>query len=43
VKDRISIEAFSTAFISVGTKHLISKRLRIRCLPGDLSHVAITG
>jgi hypothetical protein len=43
VKDRVSIEAFSTAFISVGAKHLISRRLRIRCLPGDLSHVVITG
>jgi hypothetical protein len=43
VKDKVSVETFSTAFIATDAKQLISKRLRIRFLPGDLSHVVITG
>ncbi|RZJ98761.1 MAG: hypothetical protein EOO46_24290 [Flavobacterium sp.] len=43
IKDNISVETISTAFIATDAKQLISKRLRIRFLPGDLSHVVITG
>jgi hypothetical protein len=43
VKDRVSVVTVSTAFVAGDTRTLISKRLRIRFLPGDLSHVVITG
>jgi hypothetical protein len=43
IKNKLSVETISTAFFTGETKHLISKRIRIRFLPGDLSHVVITG
>ena len=43
IKDRVAVIAFSTAFVPSDTRLLRTKRLRIRFLPGDLSHVVITG
>lgn len=43
VKGDVSVEAVSTAFVACESRTLISKRLRIRFLPGDLSHVVIAG
>jgi hypothetical protein len=41
LKDRLALEAVSSAFVACDAKQLIGKRLLIRFLPGDLSHVVI--
>lgn len=43
VKGKVAVETTSTAFVPCGSQALVSKRLRIRFLPTDLSHVVITG
>lgn len=42
LQDRLALERVSAAFVACDAKQLIGKRLCIRILPGDLSHVVIS-